>query len=68
MTLKSVKVGDTIFLAEDLTRYHILKIEKGYDAGWKRMTYVEDIDDEHCEEFHKTFSAPASASATLIRS
>ena len=63
--LKSAKKGQAIKFLNESEIYNVVKIEKGYDTGWKKVTYCQ----EGCEydaDFHKTFSADGELQMELV--
>lgn len=55
--LKNVRKGDIVTLPGDPTVHHVVKTGKGFDTGWKKITYVVDPDYADDPDFHKTFTA-----------
>ena len=64
--IRNVKKGDTFKLEGDPTVFIVVKVTKGYDDGWKKITYVEDEDYIDDDGFHKLMSADGDLDVTVI--
>jgi hypothetical protein len=60
--LKNAKKGQSIQLPNDSEIYNIIKIGKGYDTGWKKVTYGDEDD----EDFQKTFTGDGELEVTVV--